>query len=127
MDDNTIDIEEVADAGDYLPIEEEYEDIEDKEDDYDIKVIDYSQTLKNVTKEKITIPCLTKYEKTLLIGVRAQQLNMGAIPTVMVGNMKSTVKIAEKELFERKIPLMVRRCLPNGECEDWKIDEFMYT
>lgn len=29
--------------------------------------------------------------------------------------------IAEKELREKKMPFIVRRYLPNGEFEDWKI------
>ncbi len=124
MDDTTIDIEEVADSGHYLLLEENYEDIAIKEKDYEPDIVDYTETLKEITK-KTTIPYLTKYERTRLIGVRAQQLNTGSIPTVIVGDLKSTVKIAEKELRERKIPLFIRRPLPNGEHEDWRIDEFI--
>ena len=32
-------------------------------------------------------------------------------------------KIAEKELQERKIPFVIRRYLPDGGFEDWKIHE----
>ncbi len=125
MDDDTIDIEEVADAGEYLPLEEDYEDIVEKEDDYESKIIDQSQTLIKLTQKKITIPRLTKYEKTLLIGVRAQQLNKNALPTVDTSNMTRTVDIAEKELKERTLPLIIRRYLPDGTHEDWKIEEFV--
>lgn len=125
-DDTTIDIEEVADAGEYLDEDEVYEDIEEEEEEYEIKIIDHSETQQKLFKEKTTIPYLTKYEKTILIGSRAQQLNKGAIPMVQVNNLKKTVDIAEKELKERKIPLLVRRYLPNGEYEDWRIDELMF-
>ncbi len=125
-DDTTLDIEEVADAGEYFEEEEEYEDIIEEEEDYESKVIDHIETKQGIFKEKTTIPYLTKYEKTILIGSRAQQLNKGAIPTVDVGNLKKTVDIAEKELKERKIPLIVRRYLPNGEFEDWRINELIF-
>ena len=35
------------------------------------------------------------------------------------------LRIAEKELRERKIPIVVRRYLPDGSHEDWKIDELI--
>lgn len=123
MDDATIDIEEVPDNGDYLQTDEEYESFDEKEYD-EPGVVDVSKTLSETIK-KTTNPYLTKYERTQLISLRAQQLNMGAIPMVNVGKMKRTVEIAEKELMERKIPLMVRRPLPNGKYEDWKIDELI--
>jgi len=122
MDNTTIDIEEVPDTGDYLPIDEDYESIEKEEEEP--KIVDISETLSTKV-EKVTNPYLTKYERTQLISLRAQQLNTGAIPTVEVGSLKSTVAIAEKELMERKIPLFVRRPLPNGKYEDWKIDELI--
>jgi DNA-directed RNA polymerase I, II, and III subunit RPABC2 len=33
--------------------------------------------------------------------------------------------IAEKELKNRKIPISVRRLLPDGSYEDWSIDELI--
>ena len=33
------------------------------------------------------------------------------------------LKIAEKELREKKIPFIIRRYLPNNSYEDWKLDE----
>ena len=33
--------------------------------------------------------------------------------------------IAELELKEKKIPLMVRRYLPDGSHEDWGVDELI--
>ena len=31
--------------------------------------------------------------------------------------------IAERELLENKLPYIVRRPLPNGEYEEWKLEE----
>jgi DNA-directed RNA polymerase I, II, and III subunit RPABC2 len=33
------------------------------------------------------------------------------------------IAIAEKELIEGKIPFIVRRYLPDGSFEDWKVEE----
>jgi DNA-directed RNA polymerase I, II, and III subunit RPABC2 len=35
------------------------------------------------------------------------------------------LKIAEKELRERKIPIIIRRYLPDGSHEDWAVDELI--
>ena len=45
------------------------------------------------------------------------------MPTINVGNLKKTVDIAEKELEQRTLPLMIKRPLPNGTYEIWKLDE----
>lgn len=126
MDDETIDIEEVSDAGEYLPIEEEYPGIEEIEAEYGSEISDYTETLQGLDKEKITPPYLTKYEKSMLIGTRTQALNTGSIPTVEVNNLKKTRDIAKKELEERKIPLIIKRNFPNGEYELWRIDELIF-
>ena len=33
------------------------------------------------------------------------------------------LEIARKELKDRKIPIIIRRYLPDGSFEDWSIDE----
>ena len=54
---------------------------------------------------------LTKYEKARIIGARALQLYFGAPPLVKVSDEKDIeyVKLAEKELMEKVIPLKVVR------------------
>ena len=41
----------------------------------------------------------------------------------LIGNETDPLKIAMKELRERKIPMIIRRYLPDGSFEDWNIDE----
>ena len=48
---------------------------------------------------------------------------MQAPPTVDIGDETDPLKIAEKELAQRLIPLMIRRYLPDGSYEDWRVDE----
>lgn len=33
------------------------------------------------------------------------------------------ILIAEKELAQRKIPFIIRRYLPDGTAEDWRVNE----
>lgn len=71
-----------------------------------------------------TIPILTKYEKTRILGQRTKQINEGANPLIKID---STVidgyLIAVKELEQKKTPFIIRRPLPNGGSEYWRIQD----
>jgi len=69
-----------------------------------------------------TIPILTKYEKTRIIGLRAKQINAGAIPFIEpTKDMMTGYLIAKKEVEEKKTPFIIRRPLPNGGSEYWHL------
>ena len=88
------------------------------------EVMDYNDY--NEKKEKITNPYMTKYEKIRMIGVRSTQISMNAPIMVNAEGMTDPLKIAMKEFQEKKLPLIVRRYLPNGHYEDWKLSEFKF-
>ena len=71
-----------------------------------------------------TTPVLTKYEKTRILGQRAAQINSGSKPLVQVpkGIFQGHL-IAEMELEARKIPFIIRRPLPNGGSEYWRVKD----
>ncbi len=68
---------------------------------------------------------MTKYEKARVLGTRALQISMNAPVMVDIAGETDPLKIARKELNERKIPMIIRRYLPNGTYEDWNIDELI--
>jgi DNA-directed RNA polymerase I, II, and III subunit RPABC2 len=71
-----------------------------------------------------TLPFLTKYEKARVLGERAKQLNSGAKSFVSVDEtVIDGYLIAMKELEEKKIPFIIRRPLPNGASEYWKLKD----
>jgi len=71
-----------------------------------------------------TLPFLTKFERTRILGQRAKQLDDGANSFVSVPqNIIDGYQIAELELEEKKIPFIIRRPLPNGKSEYWKIED----
>ena len=61
---------------------------------------------------------LGKAEKALIIGNRAQHISMGAQPYVDVENEEDPIAIAEKELRERKMPLLLLRKLNDFTYEE---------
>jgi len=71
-----------------------------------------------------TIPFLTKYERTRIIGQRTKQINSGAKAFVKVPeNVIDGYLIAELELYQKRIPFIIRRPLPGGGCEYWNLKD----
>ena len=71
-----------------------------------------------------TIPYLTKYEKTRIIGARAKQLNEGSRPFIKVKeHVIDGYLIAQQELEEKKIPFIIRRPVPGGGSEYWNLTD----
>jgi DNA-directed RNA polymerase I, II, and III subunit RPABC2 len=69
-----------------------------------------------------TNPFLTKYERARILGQRAKQIETGATPFVKVPeNIIDSYLIAEMELQQGRIPFIIRRPMPNGGSEYWKI------
>ena len=75
-----------------------------------------------IDKLHTTIPFITKYEKTRIIGERARQINLGANPFIEVkSDIIDGYLIALDEFYAKKIPFIIKRPLPNGNCEYWKL------
>lgn len=74
---------------------------------------------------RMTTRYLTKYERARILGTRALQLSLSAPPMVELEGETDPLEIAQKELRERKIPLLIRRFLPDGSYEDWALDELL--
>ena len=73
-----------------------------------------------------TLPFITKYETARILVERAKQLNAGAQPFVEVDdNVIDGYLIALKEFEEKKIPFIIKRPLPNGGCEYWKVSDLV--
>ena len=71
-----------------------------------------------------SIPILTKFEKTKILGIRVKQLNNGAKPFISVDeNILDNFIIANKELCEKKLPFIIQRPFPNNTFEYWKISD----
>ncbi|KAJ3015905.1 DNA-directed RNA polymerases I II and III subunit RPABC2 [Thoreauomyces humboldtii] len=75
--------------------------------------------------QRLTTPYMTKYEKARVLGTRALQVSMNAPVMVDLNGESDPLQIAMKELRERRIPLMVRRYMPDGSWEDWAVDELI--
>ena len=134
-DDDNGSIDDYGDASLNDEFNEGDEEEKEEEEQVDLEFIDvgeqqikHKEVPANAEKEKerITTRFLTKYEKARIIGSRALQISKNA--PIMVEPEPGEwdpLKIAEKELVERKIPFIIRRYLPDGSFEDWKVSDLI--
>ena len=104
------------------------EELSDSEADININshIVSIHETYSNYySTDKITIPILSKFEKAKILGIRAEMLTNGAEPVISKPYPNNTYQIALEELKQKKIPLIIRRTLPNGNIEDWRLDDLI--
>lgn len=73
-----------------------------------------------------TYPFLTKFECTKIIGLRANQLSKGSAAFIAVPPHITDVRdIARLELDQKRLPFIVKRPLPNGLFEYWRLADLL--
>jgi DNA-directed RNA polymerase I, II, and III subunit RPABC2 len=73
-----------------------------------------------------TYPFITLYEKTKIIGLRANQISQGAKPFIPVPEHVTDVKdIARLELEQKRLPFIIKRPLPDGTFEYWRLSDLL--
>jgi DNA-directed RNA polymerase I, II, and III subunit RPABC2 len=111
-------------------VEEQYENDMDQTENPDekIELIDTDAATAGgpVDKSKyVTTRYMTKYERARVVGTRALQISMNAPIMVDIEGETDALKIAQKELRLRKIPMIIRRYLPDNSYEDWSLDDLL--
>lgn len=73
--------------------------------------------------KNITQPILSKYEYTLCLGIRAEQLARGSEPLIkLTADLNTPVLIAKEEIKQRKCPLIIEKTYGNNK-EYWKLED----
>ena len=75
-------------------------------------------------QERMTDPQMTHYEKIRILGIRAKQISMGSKVMVKYNNSISPVELAKFEILHKTSPLLIKRTLPDGSYEIWKMSDF---
>lgn len=71
-----------------------------------------------------SVPFITKYEKARIIGERSRQINSGATPFINVNiDVIDGYLIAVEEFNKKKIPFIIKRPMPSGKCEYWRLSD----
>jgi DNA-directed RNA polymerase subunit K/omega len=77
-------------------------------------------------KRHCTYPFLTMYERTKVISLRAAQLAHGAAPFIDVPDyLTDSYEIAKMELEAKRLPYILKRPLPNGQYEYWRLADLI--
>lgn len=77
-------------------------------------------------KNHTSYPFLTLYEKTKIIGFRANQISQGAQPFVKVpADVTDCADIARLELNAKRLPFIVARPMPDGTFEYWRLSDLL--
>ena len=92
--------------------------------------VDYVETIKKKLvrdpSKAVSYPFLNQFEKTKVLSFRASQLAQGNKPYIAVPDTVSDVyTIAKMELKERKLPYLIKRPLPDGDYEYWRINDLI--
>lgn len=82
--------------------------------------------VKSMSAVRVTAPFMNKYERARLLGLRAQDLDRGAPPIIKLDDSWDTaIRIAEEELRQGLIPMVIVRELPDGTEERWHVTDFV--
>lgn len=89
---------------------------------------DYNKVTASLGKAKISKPIMTKYEYDQIISLRANQLALGAEAYVDTSGLKIKSnmefrKIALAELKQGRLPYIIKRELPSGKSEYYRIGD----
>jgi DNA-directed RNA polymerase subunit K/omega len=73
-----------------------------------------------------SMPFLSTFERTKILGMRTNQLAQGARPYVKVPeHITNVLDIAKLELNERRLPFMIKRYMPDGTYEKFRLSDLL--
>lgn len=73
-----------------------------------------------------SMPFLSVFEKTKIIGMRTNQLAQGARPYIVVPeHITSVLDIAKLELEQRRLPIIIKRHMPDGTYEKFRLSDMI--
>jgi DNA-directed RNA polymerase I, II, and III subunit RPABC2 len=139
----TADVDDEFDGG--IDLQAGDEEAPEPEDPFDVlykyhpeTVVDYMETVipkvplqqappdSGTDANHMSPPFLTVYERTKILGTRTNQLAEGARPFVTVPEyMTNPLDIAKLELEQRRLPFIVKRPMPDGTFEFWRLSDLM--
>ena len=73
-----------------------------------------------------SVPYLTQFERTKILGFRTNQLSQGARPFIAVpAHVTDLKEIAKMELEARRLPFIIKRPMPDGSFEKWRLSDLL--
>ena len=150
-----VDADDVEDIVENLEEVENLEDVEDGSVEEDAKqttlfsdpvqtllkyhpecILDYEEDIQASIPLRTTLsdgdihhrsrPFLSIFEKTRILGMRTNQLAQGGRPYIVVPEHITDVQdIAKLELEQRKLPIIIKRYMPDGTYEKFRLSDLI--
>jgi DNA-directed RNA polymerase I, II, and III subunit RPABC2 len=80
----------------------------------------------NSDRKHKSVPYLTIFEKTKILGFRANQLAQGGMPFVNVpAHVTDVLEIANMELEQKRLPYILKRPMPDGTFEYIRLNDLL--
>lgn len=110
-------------------------DDDDDRDEEDVETEDIEEEYEDITntefrlrRKNISFPILTTYERTNILGTRAQQIMHNSPILIDINTLpedkRTPYYIALEELKNLKVPFKVKRKFPDNTYELWNIKDF---
>ena len=138
VEDFTEELEEIVADGEEAPVVTPDDPFEILYKFHPETILDYVETvvpevplqsappIDSTDKKHKSPPFLTIYERTKILGARTNQLAEGAMPFVTVPEyMTQPLEIAKLELEQRRLPYIIKRPMPDGTFEYWRLSDLM--
>lgn len=87
-----------------------------------VKYLDDKIIKEFLNKPKVTLPLITKFEYSKIKSIRMSQLSNNANPFIKTTS-SNIEEIADEEIKQMKLPFIIKRNLPNGDYELWRLNE----
>jgi DNA-directed RNA polymerase I, II, and III subunit RPABC2 len=82
--------------------------------------------IAKIDSQHCTYPFLTNYERTKCISFRASQISNGAKPYILVpSGVTDSYEIAKMELEQKRLPFIIKRPIPDGSFEVWRLSDLV--
>ena len=73
-----------------------------------------------------SMPFLSVFEHTKILGMRTNQLAQGARPYIVVPeHITNVLDIAKLELEQRRLPIIIKRHMPDGTYEKFRLSDMI--
>ena len=90
---------------------------------YEYKPIVSREITYMTDSNRISSEVMTSFEYSYIISIRAKQIENGGPVFVEANNIIDPIKIAKKEIEEKKNPLKIIRMITSNIAEVWRVNE----
>ena len=90
---------------------------------YEYKPIINREVIFIHPENRKTSEIMTMFEYTNVISTRARQIELGGTVFTDINNLSDPIKIAEKEVKDKRCPLDINRYISENIAEKWHVNE----